>query len=646
MDRRFLAAAAVALLALSCATQRKAALLRDTKAVAQLSLTAENEIPLLNVGQARRDTLTVTGADGREMLIMRAVKDEDGEMVATDVIDAAVVTARFRNVAERGGKVDLSFDVTVPKEMQDSRWQLRFNPLMFIMEDTLALERIVITGNDYRKAQLRGYQQYQRFLDSIITDTTRFVNTWQLEVFLRRNLPQIYKFRSETSFVSDEEFASAYGVTEREAVDHYTWWYMVRRNRWKIENKDKMFRKYVKVPLVSEGLRLDTVITNADNDIVYRYVQTVATRPRLKKVDICLSGEIYEQDKRIYRIPDSDPLSFYISSLSSLADDREKYLTKVLERKVEANTACYIDFGQGSDVVDERLGENREEIARIKDNLASLMENKKFDLDSIVVIASCSPEGSWKYNDRLSLRRSSSVSEYFSRFMEHWRDSLRQERGMVLDLAGVGQEENRQLPFISRSDAENWSMLSSIVASDNELTAVQKQDFARIMEIEDPDRREEALSRESSYRYLREKLYPRLRTVRFNFHLHRKGMVKDTIHTTVIDSTYMAGIQALKDRDYKQAVTLLRPYGDYNAAVAYCAMDYNASAMAILETLEPDYRVEYLKAILYSRAGDDRNAVQSYLNSCTQNRAMVNRGNLDPEISVLISRYGLNKETD
>ena len=75
-------------------------------------------------------------------------------------------------------------------------------------------------------------------------------------------------------------------------------------------------------------------------------------------------------------------------------------------------------------------------------------------------------------------------------------------------------------------------------------------------------------------------------------------------------------------------------------------MDYNASAMAILETLEPDYRVEYLKAILYSRAGDDRNAVQSYLNSCTQNRAMVNRGNLDPEISVLISRYGLNKETD
>ena len=39
-------------------------------------------------------------------IIMNAIRDsETGEMVATDVINASTVVARFRNVAERGGYV-------------------------------------------------------------------------------------------------------------------------------------------------------------------------------------------------------------------------------------------------------------------------------------------------------------------------------------------------------------------------------------------------------------------------------------------------------------------------------------------------------------------------------------------------------------
>ena len=55
---------------------------------------------------------------------MNAIRDENGEMVAHDRITASYVTARFRNVAERHGKVDIAFDVRVPAQMLDSRWQL------------------------------------------------------------------------------------------------------------------------------------------------------------------------------------------------------------------------------------------------------------------------------------------------------------------------------------------------------------------------------------------------------------------------------------------------------------------------------------------------------------------------------------------
>ena len=99
-------------------------------------------------------------------------------MVATDVIEAATVTARFRNIAERKGKVDLAFDIIVPEDMMDSEWQLRFYPDMFILGDSIRLEPVIITGAKYRKAQLRGYQQYERFLSrislrSMLSRTTR-----------------------------------------------------------------------------------------------------------------------------------------------------------------------------------------------------------------------------------------------------------------------------------------------------------------------------------------------------------------------------------------------------------------------------------------------------------------------------------------
>ena len=148
------------------------------------------------------------------------------------------------------------------------------------------------------------------------------------------------------------------------------------------------------------------------------------------------------------------------------------------------------------------------------------------------------------------------------------------------------------------------------------------------------------------YPYLSKELYPRLRTVIFAFRLHRRNMLQDTIRTTVLDTAYMAGVQAIRDRDYKQALTLLRPYADFNTAIAYCCLDYNASALAILEKLDRNAEVNYMLALLYARQGDERSAVECYLHACTQNGAFVHRGNLDPEISALIRKYGLNRESE
>ena len=107
----------------------------------------------------------------------------------------------------------------------------------------------------------------------------------------------------------------------------------------------------------------------------------------------------------------------------------------------------------------------------------------------------------------------------------------------------------------------------------------------------------------------------------------------------------MKGVQAIRDHDYQAALAFLAPYHEYNTAVAYVALDRNASAFEILDPLPRTARVNYMLALIHARRGDDQNAVQHYMDACRQDRSFVSRGNLDPEIAALIRNYGLNRET-
>ena len=470
---------------LACGPTRKIGQIRQQELAATLAL-SRNEIEEERkvIAVARRDTLTVQDEGGNTVLIMKAVKDQaSGEMVATDVLDAAVITARFRNVAERNGRIDLRFEIIVPALMQDTRWQLRFYPDMFILEDSLRLEPVLITGREYRQQQLRGYQQYEKFLRSIITDSTRFLDYRNLDIFIRRNIPELYALKADSSFVSDEVFHSLYGVTEQAAIAHYTNQFGKSLNERRKSRQDAMYTRYVKVPIVTEGIRLDTVLQNANGDFVYHYTQRIATRPKLRKVDVVLSGEIFESDHRLYTMARSQPLTFYISSLSSFTDGTERYLTRTIERRAAANTACYVDFRSGKWEVEPALGNNREELSRIRENIVQLLSNPTFELDSIVIGASASPEGAQAANDALAKQRAGSVADYFDRFIRSYRDSvqraLNEEARNTFTLTvgddgkeTVGRVKARKadlpaIPFRSRSAGENWDLLSFLVDSDS-----------------------------------------------------------------------------------------------------------------------------------------------------------------------------------
>lgn len=621
---------------------------------------APNTIAANTIAQ---DTIIIKDAQGNEQFLMKAIEDEEtGEMVATEVLEAATVTARFQNIAERRGKVDLEFLVSVPENLMNKDWQFRIIPSMVIQGDTTVLESIFVTGKNYRERQLKGYERYDRFVNKIVTDDRYFLNIWQFDRFMARNLPELYAFKTDSSVVSKEEFESFYGVKEKDAVEHYINKLQRKKNNNLKAMRQKKHEKFIKVPIVTEGVRLDSVVTTDTGAVIYHYVQTIETRPKLRKATINLAGDIYRGDHKIYELPEFKPLDYYISTTSSFADTNVvKYLTKVIERRAYANTAYKIDFKVAKSDIDLQMGNNAREIEKIKANMRDLLDNEIFDLDSIIVSATASPEGSYSKNEQYAQARSESVTKYFDRFMKEYRDSLLAEQGFSitisneLDTAMVEEivaPEVKDIPDIkltARSTPENWDDLVEYIRKDTVLTDDQKQQYYDLHGTLTPDAREAKMKGYRWYQYAKKEIYPKLRTVKFNFYLHRKGMIKDTVHTTVVDSTYARGLRALKDMDYKTAIALLGPYEDYNAAVAYISLDRNLSALQILEKITGPARtapVNYMLAIVYSRIGRVQDAVQCYLDSVEQEPYYRHRGNLDPEISVLIKRYELFKEEE
>ena len=627
MEKGFLVVSVTVLLLVSCAGGKKLQVVKENGVTAAVAVGSLDDV----AEEVSADTASVTGQviEVQDLkgntIIMNAVLDEEsGEMVASEQLDEIVVEAKFRHVAERNGVVDLVFELAVPVELQKSVWQVRFTPKFAFLGDTLQGEKIYVTGERFRKVQQWEYRMYNNYLGRVVDKDaadTLYDRARMREMFLLRN-------GSEMADIA----AGHYRMNLMEKING-------RMERW----KGKIYDRFVVDPYPDGGVRLDSVVYNpGERQVRYFYVQTIATRANLKRVDMVMEGEVHTNGRKLCTLRGTDPITFYISSISAFTDNSERYLKKIIYRDLHFETMYNIGFGKGEWRIDPSFGSNGPELASLKKNLLEILENEDYVVDSIHITAACSPEGKIHVNDKLSRRRGETISNYVMECMREYEDSLHRSVWEINADETFLQEGCREEDFSEKNiriteASEDWETLYTLMAADT-LVAGEWDFLAR---EEDPDRREALLQGRREFGYIRENLYPRLRRVKFNFKLHRKGMVKDTVHTTVLDSVYMKGVEALRNRDYKLAVSLLRPYECYNTAVAYVCMDYNNSALEILERLPRDARRDYMLAVVYGRLGDEKLAVEYFLNSVEQDDQMRHRGNLDPEISALIKKYGI-----
>lgn len=681
--RRIIPYALLSGLLVSCVTDHKLARVRISQ--------PQMKEAVADTGFRLPRQITWTDDKGKEHIVTEATKDSvTGEYITQMELSEITIVAKSKQVAERNGKINLDFIVTVPGELISNKWQVQLTPVAYKSADTLYLDRIFLSGADFAKMQKKGYMRYQAFMNSIIPDSLylqklfdekgyrkalaeleeEYFQAWKHEVISKERWIDwsdktnarfaLFNYRMERNkqaiagYNSILEYLPAYRL-RREMDGKYipSKWKIFAEGNYKIRTRNitpedsasitRRFTDYAKMAenrkrkeqageMYEKYVRFPYEAARLDtvikegDNFVYYYKQELPATENTKKIDLTLDGQILSKDETKTQLPPSDTITYFISSMVQFLDRSPRYKKKIITRKDEVNLRAYVTYKSGATEFSEDIGDNRAEIDKVFETIHGINYTGEFLIDSIRMTATSSPEGSADMNLFLSKGRALALKKYLARRSD--------------DREGV------DTLFRPCWTGEDWNRLHGLVLADDSLE--NKSYLLRIMkETDNPDNREYALRKYSAdYKRIREKHYPLLRGVEFKFHLHRRNMLQDTVVMPVIDTTYMHAVKMIEDRQYRQALAILDVSypDDYNTAVCLMFLGYDKRALEIMTEQTDTSDRNYLLAILYSRLKREEDALKMYVKSCDQDASKIWRGRLDPEINKLIVTYNLYKD--
>ncbi|MBE9488534.1 MAG: hypothetical protein IMY73_05050 [Bacteroidetes bacterium] len=599
------------------------------------------------------------------------------------------VRPSLKVVPERSGEISLSFEVVIPDSLLNDRWEVVVEPNMIKGDSVYDLEKVVFQGKGFRAKQKSEKAKQKRYIRNIkrlheleegMAQKQANIYSKRMEHFYREpvfdnsqlkdtsahnyrynDLQKINKrknrnndlIKGRSSYFKNKKRSARETVDKRNTKPKDAKYYTYLKESKKTEKdnpyhllssgdiyKDASYQtlqkqrdlatyfqsrhnRYVKefadprnLPR-QENIRLDSVV-DTEYNMRYYYSQTTSTNQDFDKyIYVNVDSYIRDYDGRTKRLPSSDTIKFKISSMDNFIDETPHFVYQIVERVALVNDKSKVIFPVAKSKVIDTLYENKKELAKIMDIMGKLLDNDEFVVDSITLTAMSSPEGSYALNNKLAKERAYSLRDYIVK--RHGAKSKK-----LLTVQWVG---------------ENWPQLIDEITNENNLKN-KPGIFNIISKRRNLDRREVEIRSKypRDYAYIKDSIYPRLRVIDFNYYLHRKGMIKDTIHTTNIDSVYLKGVGYLKKHEYRRAIKALSPYGeDFNRGIALMSLGFNKSALRIFNHNKESANGEYLKSILYARFEKYLEAYNHFKRACELNERLVYRGNLDPEIQNMLN---------
>ncbi len=403
--RRIIPYALLSGLLVSCVTDHKLARVRISQ--------PQMKEAVADTGFRLPRQITWTDDKGKEHIVTEATKDSvTGEYITQMELSEITVVAKSKQVAERNGKINLDFIVTVPGELISNKWQLQLAPVAYKPSDTLYLDRIFLSGADFAKMQRKGYMRYQAFINSIIPDSLylqklfdgkgyrkalaeleeEYFQAWKHEVLSKERWIDwsdkanarfaLFNYRMERNkqaiagYNSILEYLPAYRL-RREMDGKYipSKWKIFAEGNYKIRTRNitpedsasitRRFTDYAKMAenrkrkeqageMYEKYVRFPYEAARLDtvikegDNFVYYYKQELPATENTKKIDLTLDGQILSKDETKTQLPPSDTITYFISSMVQFLDRSPRYKKKIITRKDEVNLRAYVTYKSGA----------------------------------------------------------------------------------------------------------------------------------------------------------------------------------------------------------------------------------------------------------------------------------------------------------
>lgn len=451
----------VATLAVSCATHKTIDRVRISQPNMETKKDTSYHLPQM---------IKWTDEKGQTRIVTQAERDSiTGEEITTVKLSEITVTAKSKQVAERNGKINLDFLITVPSSLINNKWQLQLAPVAFQVNDTIELDKIFLSGADFSKMQKKGYLQYQAFVSSIIPDSlylkemfnqkgykrameeleNEYYQAWKNEVIQKERWidwsDKINARFAYFNFKVDQNRASIAGYNSilrylpaysmyRQLDKEYTpsKWKIYTEGNYQIRTKNitsedstaitKKFTNYKKIAdnqkkkemldeMYDKYVRFPIQSARLDtiikegNNFIYYYKQELPATENCKKIELTLNGQTLSKNETVTPLPPSDTLVYYISSMVQFLDRSPRYKKKIISRKDEVNVTAYVNYKSASTTFEEEIGSNKKEIDKVFETIKNINYTGEFLIDSIYMTATSSPEGSAYMNLQLSKGR-------------------------------------------------------------------------------------------------------------------------------------------------------------------------------------------------------------------------------------------------
>lgn len=305
-------------LLLSCAQRKMIDTAKQTTVELYLPSDVEQSFSALQPA----DTLAAfTDKEGvRHSIGRNRIDEKTGEQLLTVGLQEVKVTARFKNVAERNGRVHLEFLLNIPSELQNDNWELYLVP---VVTTNSRLPGITLSGDNFISKQNRQYEYYNSLTKVILPeDDDRFTDREKFEKYLARHNREVMRSAKldYRKTIRRNIFSLQTKADTAFFVDNFMNKKLVGRNEYFKRVLDENFHRIV--TLARRSHLCASLKANPGGSTPYTYSADIQATELTNRININLYAEIRTLNGDIYPVKASDSLTFVVSTLRSFAKER------------------------------------------------------------------------------------------------------------------------------------------------------------------------------------------------------------------------------------------------------------------------------------------------------------------------------------